>query len=254
MDIQQTVADGQMLVALAVSLAAGLISFLSPCVLPLVPGYLAYVGGVAGSGVRTGDEKADARRDRRRVVTGVLLFIAGFSLVFVLMMALAGTVGAWLVQWEGVITRVMGAIVIVMGLVFMGLFGGFQRTKKLHVKPKVGLIGAPALGIVFAIGWTPCLGPTLATIMTLGLQTQSTGRAVVLGLAYCVGLGLPFLAAALGFGWTTQATGFFKRNIRTVNLIGGAMMVLIGLLMVTGLWSIIMFELQAVIGGYVTPL
>jgi cytochrome c-type biogenesis protein len=254
MDIQQTVADGQMLVALAIALAAGLVSFLSPCVLPLVPGYLAYVGGVAGTGERTGDQALDNRLDRRRIVSGVLLFIGGFSLVFVLIMAAAGTVGAWVLQWENIITRVIGILVIAMGLVFVGLFNPFQRTTQLHVKPRIGLAGAPVLGIVFAIGWTPCLGPTLGTIMALSLQTGSTSRAVALGIAYCVGLGLPFLAAALGFGWMTQTMSFFKRHIRAVNLIGGAMMILIGLLMVSGLWSTIMYELQAVIGGYVTPL
>lgn len=291
MGIQEIVTDGQLLIASLVALAAGIVSFLSPCVLPLVPGYLAYVSGVAGltptapsrgaassgvasSGVgatgvgvtgQTASEMAAAtetatalagqrrseRAARRRVVLGSLLFVLGFTLIFVLMMALAGSVGIWLVQWERVITRVMGVLVIVMGLVFMGVFGGMQRTAKLKMKPKVGLAGAPLLGAVFAIGWTPCIGPTLAVIATLTIQSGTVSRGAWLALLYSLGLGLPFVLAAFGFGWMTSATTFFKRHIRVINLIGGALLVVIGLLMVTGLWSMMMYALQAVIPGYV---
>lgn len=249
MDLQGIVADGQLLVASLIALAAGLVSFLSPCVLPLVPGYLAYVGASAGSASGTTHVPA-----RRRLIAGAALFVAGFTAVLVALMAAAGTVGVWLIEWEYVITRVMGVVVIVMGLVFIGLFGKMQYTKKLSVKPRVGLLGAPLLGIVFAVGWTPCLGPTLATIMSLSVQQGSVGRSVVLALAFCLGLGIPFVLAAFGFGWMTQTMTFFKRHIRTVNLVGGGLLILIGLLMVTGVWSRMMFELQAVIGGYVTPL
>lgn len=285
MGLQEIVTDGQLLVASLIALAAGLVSFLSPCVLPLVPGYLAYVSGVAGlapaaaattapvSGGGRGtsthlgandpssdrpsaapDRTAQQRSERaarRRVVLGALLFVLGFTLIFVLMMALAGSVGAWLVQWEAVITRVMGVLVIIMGLVFMGVFGGMQRTAKLKMKPKVGLAGAPLLGAVFAIGWTPCIGPTLAIIATLSVQSGTVSRGAWLALLYCLGLGLPFVLAAFGFGWMTSATTFFKRHIRVINLIGGALLVLIGLLMVTGVWSMMMYALQAVIPGYV---
>lgn len=247
MELEEIISNGQLLVASLIALAAGLLSFLSPCVLPLVPGYLAYVGANAGSD--SGDKPA-----RRRLILGALLFVAGFTAVFVTAMAAAGTVGVWLLDWEGVITRVMGAVVMIMGLVFIGFFGKMQYTQKLSIKPRVGILGAPLLGIVFAVGWTPCLGPTLATITSLSLQQGSVARSVVLALVFCLGLGIPFVLAAFGFGWMTQTMTFFKRHIRTVNLIGGGLLILIGLLMVTGIWRQIMFQLQAVIGGYVTPL
>jgi len=242
--VQDIVADGQLLVALVIAIAAGLVSFLSPCVLPLVPGYLAYVSASAGS-------STTARATRRRMVLGSLLFVAGFTLIFVLLLTLAGTVGTWLLEWERVITRVMGVLIIVMGLVFMGLFGGMQRTARLKLKPRFGLLGAPLLGAVFALGWTPCIGPTLAVIGTLALQSGSAGRAAILAIAYCLGLGLPFVLAAFGFGWMTTATTFFKRHIRAVNLVGGGLLIAIGLLMVTGVWSRIMYALQAVMSSYV---
>nr|WP_243752739.1 cytochrome c biogenesis protein CcdA [Leucobacter ruminantium] len=245
--MQDLVGDGQLLVASLISIAAGLLSFLSPCVLPLVPGYLAYVGSTATSA--PGDRAA-----RSRVVLGALLFVAGFTAVLVAFLAAAGTVGVWLLEWESVITRVMGVFVILMGLVFIGLFSRMQTTRKLRLKPRFGLVGAPLLGAVFAIGWTPCMGPTLTVIMGLSLQQGSVGRSVVLALCYCLGLGLPFVVAAFGFGWMTRTMTFFKRHIRAVNLIGGVLLILIGLLMVTGLWSRMMYALQAVIGGYVTPL
>ncbi len=247
MNLQEIVADGQLLVASLIALAAGIVSFLSPCVLPLVPGYLAYVGANA-------DSASNDKPARRRLVLGSLLFVAGFTSVLVALMAAAGSIGIWLIEWEGIITRVMGVVVILMGIVFIGFFSKMQMTKKLRVKPRVGLLGAPLLGIVFAIGWTPCLGPTLATIMSLSLQQGSVSRSVVLALAYSLGLGIPFVLAAIGFGWMTRTMTFFKRHIRVVNLIGGGLLILIGLLMVTGLWSQMMFGLQAVIGGYVTPL
>lgn len=269
MGIEQTVADGQLLVASLIALAAGLVSFLSPCVLPLLPGYLAYVSATAGGGpgAASGRAAADASRGareadgagepraaryaRRRMVLGSLLFVAGFTVVFVVLLTLAGGLGSWLLEWEPVITRVMGVLIIAMGLVFMGVFGRMQRTARLRIKPSVGLAGAPLLGAVFAIGWTPCIGPTLAVIATLALQGGSAGRGAWLALVYCLGLGLPFVLAALGFGWMTTATAFFKRHIRVVNLVGGSLLIAIGLLMVSGVWSRIMYALQAVMGSYV---
>ncbi|WP_025133345.1 cytochrome c biogenesis CcdA family protein [Leucobacter sp. PH1c] len=247
MGIFEIVADGQLLVASLIAIAAGLVSFLSPCILPLVPGYLAYAS--ASAGAAPGETPS-----RRRLVLGAALFVAGFTAVLVTFLAAAGSVGIWLIEWEPIITRVMGVFVILMGLVFMGVFSRAQNTRKLKLKPKLGLAGAPVLGAVFAVGWTPCMGPTLTVIMGLSLQQGSIGRSVVLALMYCLGLGLPFVLAAFGFGWMTQTMTFFKRHIRAVNLIGGGLLILIGLLMVTGLWSKMMFALQAVIDGYVTPL
>ena len=255
MGLEQIVADGQLLVASLIAIAAGLVSFLSPCVLPLIPGYLAYVSGIAGSNTSSAADPASAQRqERRRMVLGSLLFVAGFTLVFLLLNILAGSLGKWLWEWENLITRIMGVIVILMGIVFMGAFSSMQRTTRIKLKPKVGLAGAPILGIVFAIGWAPCMGPTLGVVLTLAMQTGSTGRAAILALAYCIGLGLPFVLASFGFGWMTQTMTFFKRHIRAVNLIGGGLLILIGLMMVTGIWSRMMFSLQAVMGNFATIL
>ncbi|MGO3147799.1 MAG: cytochrome c biogenesis CcdA family protein [Leucobacter sp.] len=257
MDIQQTIANGQLLVAAAIALAAGLVSFLSPCVLPLIPGYLAYVSGIAGApSSAAANPKQASARERRRMVIGALLFVLGFTAVFVTLLMLSGFVGAstWYLDWQDVILRVMGAVVIVMGLVFMGAFSRLQRTTRMKFSPRVGLAGAPILGVVFAIGWAPCLGPTIGTVGLLAMQQGSAPRAAILAALYCVGLGLPFVLAAFGFGWMTQTMSFFKRHIRLVNIAGGALLIVIGLLMVTGLWAMIMNQLQVVIGGYVTPL
>lgn len=256
MGLQDLVADGQLLVASLIALLAGLVSFLSPCVLPLIPGYLAYVSGVAGSGgsAAAANPASAKKAERRRMVIGSLLFIAGFTLVFLLINIAAGAIGFWLWDYQDTIIQVMGIVVIVMGLVFMGAFSKLQNKKQLKLKPRVGLAGAPVLGIVFAIGWAPCMGPTLGVVMTLAAQSGSVGRATVLALFYCAGLGVPFVLASFGFGWMTQTMSFFKRHIRVVNLIGGALLILIGLLMVTGLWSKMMFAMQAVIGDFGTIL
>ncbi|RKQ89916.1 cytochrome c biogenesis protein CcdA [Mycolicibacterium mucogenicum 261Sha1.1M5] len=257
MGIQEIIADGQLLVASAIAVAAGLVSFLSPCVLPLIPGYLAYVSGVAGTpSANAANPKAASKRERNRMVLGSILFVLGFAVVFVILLTLSGAVGAstWYLDWQDVILRVMGVVVIIMGLVFMGAFAKFQRTTRLKVSPKIGLAGAPLLGIVFAIGWAPCLGPTIGTVSLLAMQQGSIGRAALLALLYSLGLGIPFVLAAFGFGWMTQTMTFFKRHIRAVNIVGGVILIILGVLMVTGLWGLIMSELQIWIGGYVTPL
>lgn len=238
--------DGQLLIAVMIALAAGLISFASPCVLPLVPGYLAYVGGVAGDGA--------AKNSKWRVSFGALLFVLGFSLVFVLINAVAGGVGSWLFFHQDTILRVMGVVVIAMGFIFLGFFGGMQNTKQFKFKPRVGLLGAPVLGIIFAIGWAPCMGPTLGTIMTLSMSQGSATRGIILAIFYSLGLGLPFILIALGFGWMSAVTTFLRKHIRTINIIGGVLMILIGLLMVTGAWSALMSRLQVVIDGFLPPL
>lgn len=264
MDLGSILSDGQLLFALLIALAAGLVSFASPCVLPLVPGYLAYIGSLAGvdpDGVIAAEKRSSQaanRRARNRLVLGVSLFIVGFSTVFILFMTLGSTVGVWLATYQDLISRVMGAIVIVMGLVFVGLFRPLQQTKKLSLTPKVGLVGAPVLGAGFAIGWTPCIGPTLAMILSLSVSmqpdTNSIWRGALLGVAYCAGLGLPFVLVAIGFGWMTQTTAFMRRNIRTINIVSGAVLIAIGILMVTGIWTQLMSYLQAVTSTYVIPL
>ncbi|KIP92637.1 cytochrome c-type biogenesis protein [Microbacterium foliorum] len=249
--------SGALWLAIPVAMLAGLISFLSPCVLPLVPGYLGFLGGAVtprrersenGSGVATVEAPA-----RGRLVFGVLLFILGFSLVFVALTALGGLANVFLLQWGELITRILGGVIILMGLVFLGLFGFAQRELRFHVDSKAGLIGAPLLGIALGIGWAPCMGPTLAAIFALSFNQGDPVRAGMLGLAYSLGLGLPFLLVALGFGWATKTIGFLRRHIRVVNVIGGVLLIVLGLLMLTGLWTDIMSRLTVVIGSVPLP-
>jgi cytochrome c-type biogenesis protein len=247
MGVGEVVLNGQLLAAMPIALAAGLVSFLSPCVLPLVPGYLGYLGGFT-------DASADAaveKRNRRRLLVGVLLFVAGFTLVFVTFNLVAGVAGSWLLRYSDVIVRIAGALLIVMGLVFIGQFSFMQRTIKPSWRPATGLAGAPLLGIVFGIGWTPCIGPTLAVVLALSADSASAGRGVLLGLLYCIGLGIPFLLVAAGFSWVTGSLAFVRRHIRAINIAGGTLLIVIGVLMVSGIWSIWMYELQAVITGFV---
>ncbi|MFE5336453.1 cytochrome c biogenesis CcdA family protein [Isoptericola sp. NPDC056573] len=250
-----TVFSGSMLLALPVALIAGLVSFASPCVLPLVPGYVGYVSGMAAASAGTGAKgRPGVPQDpaRRRVVAGVALFVLGFTAVFVAFMAAAGAIGSYLVQWEGTIMRVLGVVVILMGLAFLGAVPFLQRERRMHVSPRAGLWGAPLLGVVFGLGWTPCIGPTLAAVQTLALDQASAGRGLVLGVAYCVGLGVPFLLVALGLQSSQRMLGFLRRHRLGIQRAGGALLVLVGLALVTGLWSSWTSQLQGWIGGFVT--
>jgi cytochrome c-type biogenesis protein len=246
----EVVLSGQLLLAIPIALLAGLVSFASPCVLPLVPGYLAYVGGISEAGAGAGDRKAG----RRRMLLGIALFILGFSVIFLAYSAAFGALGTWLVVWQDLVTRIMGVVVIALGLVFIGQFSFLQRTFKPSWRPATGLAGAPILGVVFGLGWTPCIGPTLGAIQALSLTSGSAWSGVLLGLFYCIGLGLPFLLVALGLNWVTSSVKFLKRHIRTINIVGGVVLVAIGILMVSGLWTIWIYEMQAVINGFVSPI
>jgi cytochrome c-type biogenesis protein len=243
-DPGEIVMSGGLWLAVPIALAAGLMSFLSPCVLPLVPGYLGYVSGVARG----------ARRTRSRMTLGALLFVAGFSLVFLAVFVLAGTAGRFLLQYGDLIMRVGGALIIVLGLVFIGQVTVLQRQVKPTWQPRTGLVGAPLLGILFAIGWTPCISPTLTAVGVLAGYGGDPWRAVLLGLAYCAGLGVPFVLVALGFGWVGSSLGWVRRHIRAFNIAGGVLLIVIGLLMLTGLWNVILSQLGAVIGGVSIPL
>ena len=220
------VLSGGLWLAVPIAIAAGLLSFLSPCVLPLVPGYLGYVSGVASGRERT----------RSRMLLGVALFIAGFSVVFLAVSLLVGTVGVFVTQYADVVLRIAGVVVILMGVVFIGQVSFLQRTIKPGWQPRTGLIGAPLLGIVFAVGWTPCVGPTLIAVQSMVLDQGDLGRALIVGLAYCDGLGIPFLLVAIGFGWVGGSVTWVKRHIRAINIAGGVLLVIIGVLMVSGIW------------------
>ncbi|NUR29131.1 MAG: cytochrome c biogenesis protein CcdA [Catenulispora sp.] len=250
---------GSFLIAVPIALAAGLISFLSPCVLPLVPGYLSYVTGLTG--VDLGDQTLDeaARAKRGRMILGALLFVLGFSIVFVLLEAFAGWSGGFLLSHKRAIQIVLGILTVLMGLSFAGVLPGvvsrvFNREARFHRDPRVGLAGAPLLGVLVGLGWSPCMGPTLSAISSLALDSGNTGRSALIGVAYCLGLGLPFVLTAVAFRKAMGAFGYVKRHYQAVMRIGGGMLVVIGVLLVTGQWNHLVAWLQGQTPGFVSPI
>lgn len=251
----QLVFDGALWVAIPIAVLAGLVSFVSPCVLPLVPGYLGYLGGTSvGDGGAADTNQRTATADRARLLVGVGLFIAGFTVVFVSVTILGGTFGYLLLQYANVLTRIFGVVVIALGLVFIGFFGIAQRTLRPRIQGRAGLIGAPLLGVALGVGWTPCIGPTLAAILSVSWNLGDPARAGLLGLAYSLGLGIPFLLLALGWGWASRSVSVLRRHIRVLNIVGGALLVALGLLMVSGLWTALMSALQQVVINVPAPL
>jgi cytochrome c-type biogenesis protein len=239
----QTVKSGALLVALPIALLGGLVSFFSPCVLPLVPGYLSYVTGVAGT------DLGDARRGR--MVGGASLFVLGFSAVFVSSGALFGFFGWTLQEYKDTLTQVLGVLMILMGVFFMGLMPWFtQREFRFHKRPTTGLLGAPVLGALFGIGWTPCIGPTLAAVNTLSIHESSATRGAVLMTAYCIGLGVPFVLTAVAFRKALGAFGWVKRHYVWVMRIGGSMMIVTGVLLLTGAWDSLVQQMQTWSNGF----
>ncbi|MFJ2091976.1 cytochrome c biogenesis CcdA family protein [Streptomyces sp. NPDC087901] len=239
----ETVLSGALLVALPIALLGGLVSFFSPCVLPLVPGYLSYVTGVSGT------DLGDARRGR--TVAGASLFVIGFTAVFVSGGALFGYFGQTLQEYSGTLSKVLGVLMILMGVFFMGLMPWMtQREFRIHKKPVTGLVGAPLLGALFGIGWTPCLGPTLASVNALAFTEATAGRGAILSVAYCLGLGVPFVLAAVAFRKALGAFSWVKRHYVWVMRVGGGMMIVTGLLLLTGAWGSMMQELQGWSNGF----
>ena len=234
----EAITVGPLWVAAPIALLAGLVSFFSPCVLPLLPAYLGIVSGSANT--------------KSRMVVGSLLFVAGFSTVFVLLGAGFGGLGSvFSGEVKNWLQRGSGVLVLLLGVVLIGGFDFAQQTKKLNIKPSAGLIGAPLLGIVFGLGWTPCIGPTLGAVLNLAFDTGSVSRGAFLAGVYSIGLGLPFVIAAVGFSWATKSLAFVKKNIRVINIAGGVLLIVLGLLLVTGLWQFVIDYLSEVSGVFI---
>jgi cytochrome c-type biogenesis protein len=275
-------ASGPLLLAVGAAALAGLVSFLSPCVLPLVPGYVSYVTGMAGADLDAalgtdplgrpvpaspdrpdgGPEAAGPDRDgpagatrtaarravRGRLLLGTVLFILGFTAVFVAVSVLFAGVGRALLDHGRLVEIVVGLLIMLLGAAFAGLVPGMQRDLRLHALPAAGLAGAPLLGAVFALGWTPCVGPTLGAVLLLAGRDGQAGRAALLAVAYCLGLGLPFLVFALGLRRLLGVLAVVRRHTVWVTRVGGALLMLIGLGLVTGLWGEFLNWLRATVG------
>lgn len=236
----QTAAAGPLLLALGVCVLAGLVSFASPCVVPLVPGYLSYLAAVVGvDEIDARTAQVAVKAQRWRVAASALLFVAGFTVVFVLGTVAVLGMTTTLITNQLVLQRVGGVLTIVMGLVFIGFIPALQRQARFTPTRLAGVAGAPLLGAVFGLGWTPCLGPTLTGVITVASATDgaSVARGVALVIAYCLGLGIPFILLALGSGWAVNGFGWLRRHTRTIQIVGGVLLIVVGLALVTGLWN-----------------
>ena len=241
--------SGTMLLAVPVAVVAGLVSFFSPCVVPLLPGYVSYATGLSGADL----EAAPSAGVRGRMLTGTFLFVLGFTVWFVVLGTATGALGEWLWEYKREISIALGVVTIVVGLVFMGALPWLQRDVRVHRLPAVGLAAAPLLGLLFAIGWTPCLGPTITAVQSLAFSEGTAARGAVLSVAYSLGLGIPFILLGLAYRRTLGAVRWVRRHQVWITRVGGLMMVAVGVLLVTGWWEIWTAELRGWITGFETP-
>jgi len=228
--------DGFLLTAFPIAVLAGIISFVSPCVLPLVPGYLSFAAGFSQA--------------RGKVFLGSLLFVAGFSALFISYGALFGELGSRIATNEESITRVLGGLTILMGVIFLGAFP-LMPTIKPRISTTGGLIGAPLLGFLFGVGWTPCIGPALASVQALAFQESSAVRGAILSLGYCIGLGAPFIATGLFLDKSEKIRKVALKSGNSISKVGGVLLILIGILQLTGLWTDLMIEMRYWISDFV---
>ena len=229
--LANTAASGSLLLAIPIALVAGLLSFVSPCTLPMLPGYLSYSTGLSGADVVSGNAR------RSRMLAGSVLFVLGFSVVFVLVGVAAGGIGYWLLGYESVANKILGVLCILMGIAFLGLVPALQRDVRIHKVPAVGLAAAPLLGFLFGLGWTPCSGPTLGVISTLAYQQGTAVRGGLLLAVYSLGLGIPFVVVALAWRKAMGALRWLRNHQRAITRIGGVLMIIVGLALVTGWWD-----------------
>jgi cytochrome c-type biogenesis protein len=227
--------DGTLLVSFPIAIIAGLISFISPCVLPLVPGYLSFAAGISSS--------------KGKVFAGSILFVSGFTVLFISYGALFGGIGSRILDHESLITRVLGILTMGLGIIFMGQFP-FMRTFRPQVSVMGGLLGAPILGFAFGVGWTPCIGPALAAVETLAFEEASAMRGALLSLGYCIGLGLPFILSGLFLDRSARLRRFLSSKGNIISKIGGIFLIVIGLLQVLGIWSDFMISLRSLISNF----
>lgn len=227
----ETAVGGSMALALPVALLAGLVSFFSPCVVPLLPGYLSYATGLGAA------EVVEGSPHRGRMLAGASLFVLGFAVVFVITGVVAGSAGRLLAQYREVITRVLGVLIIVLGLIFAGVLRIGQRDLRIHRVPAVGVAAAPLVGVVFALGWTPCLSPTLGVVVNLGFNEGTAVRGGLLGFVYALGLGIPFVLAGLAFTKMASAVAFLRERQQLIMRIGGVLMIIVGVLLASGIWN-----------------
>ena len=234
-DLVNYLLNGNLILALPIAAIAGLISFASPCVIPLVPGYLTYAAGFS--------------KNRGKILLGSLLFVFGFTSLFVTYGALFGTLGSSISANSRNISQVLGALTIVMGLIFMGRIN-LMRSFKFSRTTNSGLLGAPLLGFLFGLGWTPCIGPALAAVQTLAIESASAERGSILAVAYCFGLGTPFILSGLYLDKSQRMRKFLAKNGDRISFIGGALLIAIGALQITGAWDSIMNSLRSLISGF----